>query len=149
MRFVKEHMATIVAGLAVAVVLAVAFVLFWPHAQAPGTSLTAVIHDGNGGEQRLPLSTNTSVEVVTSLGRNVVVVDNGTARMAEADCPHGSCMQQHPISQPGEQIICMPHKLWVEVVTEGSNTGTLDTSAVAWNDGQSSNSNNDVDLVAR
>ncbi len=148
MRYVREHMATIVAGVLVVAVLAVAFALFWPRTQAPESSLTAVIHSGDGGEQRLPLSVDTSVEVVTSLGHNTVVVKDGAAHIEKADCPNGSCMQQQPISQPGQQLICLPHKLWVEVIAGDGTTSELNPGAVTYG-GNGANSANDVDVVAR
>ena len=153
MQSIRNHIATIVAGLVVIGVLVSAFMLWGPWRTGTqdnqSSNLLVVVHDGNNNEKRVPLGENATLEFNTSLGRNVVVIQNGAAHMAEADCPHGSCMQQHPISQPGEQIICMPHELWVEVVTEGTDPGTLDKNAVVWNDGQNSNSSNDVDLVAR
>ena len=35
--------------------------------------------------------------------------------MAEADCADRYCMAYKPISKSGETIICLPHRLVVEV----------------------------------
>ncbi len=143
MQAVREHIATIVAGVAVAAILAVVVVLFGPWHTMNGSNLTAVVHDSDGNERRLPLDQDATLEVTTSLGRNVIVVQSGEVRVAEADCPQGSCMQQQPISRPGQQLICLPHKLWVEVLSGEDASSELDPNAVAYSDP------NNVDLVAR
>ncbi|MBR3224742.1 MAG: NusG domain II-containing protein [Atopobiaceae bacterium] len=134
------------AGVLVLAALAVVFALFGPWRASNAGELFAVVHDADGGERRLPLSVDQTCEVQTSLGRNVVVVQDGAARMTEADCPHKSCTQQQPISQPGQQIICLPHQLWVEIVSQGDAPNQLNEDAVRWNEGGSSTN---VDLVAR
>ena len=143
MQAVREHIATIVAGVAVAAILAVVVVLFGPWHTTSGSNLAAVVHDSDGNERRLPLDQDAKLEVTTSLGRNVIVVQSGEVRVAEADCPQGSCMQQQPISRPGQQLICLPHKLWVEVLSGEDASSELDPNAVAYSDP------NNVDLVAR
>ena len=136
----RDNRATVVVG----TVLVVAFAaLLWALAPRSGEEgqLKALVHDGDGRVFALPLDEDARLEVVTSLGRNVIVVEDGAVRMAEADCPQGSCMAQHPASRPGEQVICLPHKLWIEVVDEGGASGSLDEDAVTWNE--------DVDFVSR
>lgn len=39
--------------------------------------------------------------------------------MADANCSDALCVQQGEISKDGEVIICLPHRLLVEVVREG------------------------------
>lgn len=51
-------------------------------------------------------------------GYNQIVIENGTAYMGEADCPDRYCMDYRPISKGNETIICLPHRLVVEVVGE-------------------------------
>ena len=53
----------------------------------------------------------------------------------------GDCLRQRAISVPGQQLICLPHKLWVEVVEQGAPDGELDVTAVT--------SADEVDLVSR
>jgi len=61
-----------------------------------------------------------SISIDEKLGYNRLVIENGSAYMAEADCPDKYCMDYKPISNGGETIICLPHRLVVEV------TGTRD-----------------------
>lgn len=44
-------------------------------------------------------------------GYNLVMIEDGTVRITDADCPDQLCMKQRSISKNGESIICLPHKL--------------------------------------
>lgn len=114
-----------------------AFALQRP-ADAP---LRAIVHDGAGNEHVLNLAEDSELVVDTDYGRNVVRVSSGTVAIVEADCPGGDCLRQHAISTPGQQLICLPHHLWVEVVADGDAAGQMDVQAVQPRD--------DVDLIAR
>ena len=46
---------------------------------------------------------------------NIIVIENGSAHMKDADCPDRLCMRQGSIDHDGQTIICLPHKLVVEV----------------------------------
>ena len=94
------------------------------------TSDSAIVHDADGGETVLPLNEDAEVTITTSLGSNTVVVEGGEVYVSEADCPNHDCMQQGRISAAGEEIICLPHKLWIEIsgsddASEGSSYDTL------------------------
>lgn len=151
MQFIRTHLATIIAGIAIVAILAGSFMVVGNLGTqgAPHGGLVVIVHDGEGGERTAPLDTNNTLEFQTSLGYNVITIANGTARMTEADCPHGNCTQQQPISQPGQQIICLPHKLWVEIVAQGSSGGELDATAVSYGDNGGAPSADSIDLVAR
>ena len=47
---------------------------------------------------------------------NVIVIEDGAAYMKDADCPDKLCMRQGAISRDGQTIVCLPHKLVVEVI---------------------------------
>ena len=66
------------------------------------------------------LAQNQTVTMEEVLGYNRLVIENGSAYMAEADCPDKYCVDHKPICRGGETIICLPHRLVVEV------TGTRD-----------------------
>ena len=135
----KRYRATVIAAAVLAFLAAVLFLLALPRG-ASGR-LIARWHDGDGTVYELPLDEDTVLEVATPLGTNTVVVEGSSVRMEAADCPHGDCLRQRPISHPGEQIICLPHELWIEIVPEdGESSGMLDEDAVSYPD--------DVDTVA-
>lgn len=66
------------------------------------------------------------IEVKEDLGINRVQIKNGKAKMIEADCPDGYCMDQNEISKENETIVCLPHKLVVEVILENRIDNEID-----------------------
>ncbi len=49
---------------------------------------------------------------------NVICISDGRAYMKEASCPDGLCIRQGAIEKEGQAIVCLPHKLVVEVYGE-------------------------------
>ncbi|MDR1422663.1 MAG: NusG domain II-containing protein [Coriobacteriales bacterium] len=74
------------------------------------------ITDGDGMIHELPLDQNARLEVSTALGSNLIAISDGMATVEEADCPGGDCIRQRSINTPGQTIICLPHRLVVEIV---------------------------------
>lgn len=48
-------------------------------------------------------------------GTNLLVIEQGSARIDEADCPDQICVKHTRISRDGESIICLPNKLVVTI----------------------------------
>ena len=46
---------------------------------------------------------------------NTVVIKDNTVFMKEADCPDKICVKHREISNSGETIVCLPHKVVVSV----------------------------------
>ncbi|MDR0514399.1 MAG: NusG domain II-containing protein [Coriobacteriaceae bacterium] len=84
---------------------------------APGAM--ALVTDGEGRVWELPLDTDATLTVTTSLGSNTVEVAQGKVMVAHADCPGGDCTFHTPISNVGEAIICLPHHLTVTIRAAG------------------------------
>lgn len=59
-------------------------------------------------------------------GTNTVQVERGRIRISEADCPDQVCVNRGWISDSTVPIICLPHKLMIEIVGGG---GALDGGA--------------------
>lgn len=55
-------------------------------------------------------------------GYNLVLISGKSARVTDADCPDKLCVRQRSISKNGESIICLPHKLVVQI-TSGEESG--------------------------
>ena len=79
---------------------------------------TAVIQDANGNTVTMPLSQDDALTVTSSAGTNVIEVQAGKVRVSEADCPNQDCVEQGWISKAGQQIVCLPHKLVVNITDE-------------------------------
>ena len=56
---------------------------------------------------------------------NLISVADGTVTMEEADCKDQICVHHKPISSAGESIICLPHRLVVEI-TGDNHSSTAD-----------------------
>lgn len=79
---------------------------------------TAVIQDADGNTFAMPLSKDDVLTVASSAGTNVIEVQSGKVRVSEADCPNQDCVEQGWISNAGQQIVCLPHKLVVNITDE-------------------------------
>lgn len=53
--------------------------------------------------------------IQTPQGYNILQIQNHTATITEADCPDQICVKQKSISHTGEMIVCLPHKVVVEI----------------------------------
>jgi len=62
------------------------------------------------------ISENQVITVNEKLGYNQVVIEHGRVYMSEADCPDKYCMDYKPIAKENETIICLPHKLVLQIV---------------------------------
>jgi hypothetical protein len=78
--------------------------------------------------KRLPLdnSRNERIQVNTELGSNIIEVANGKVKILDADCPDKICIQDGSISKPNQILVCLPHKVVVQI--KGENTEMDDVS---------------------
>lgn len=63
----------------------------------------------------LPLDKDDECVFESDKGYNIVVIKDGTVYVKEADCPDKICVNHKKISNVGDAIICLPHKLVVEI----------------------------------
>ena len=78
----------------------------------------ARVIDSEGRVYTFNLYTDSDLRIETDLGYNVVSVHGGRICIKEADCPDCSCVKQGEISKKGDKLVCLPHKLIVEVDSE-------------------------------
>ncbi len=48
-------------------------------------------------------------------GYNLLFISGGEASISDADCPDGLCVRQRAVDRNGESIICLPHKLVIQI----------------------------------
>ena len=53
-------------------------------------------------------------------GSNTIAVERGRIRVSQADCPDQVCVDQGWIADGTVPIVCLPHKLVIEIVGGGS-----------------------------
>lgn len=66
----------------------------------------------------LPLSTNKGekkLNIKSSSGNNSILIRDNTIKVISADCKDDLCVKQGEISKVGESIVCLPHKLIIEI----------------------------------
>lgn len=73
------------------------------------------------------LEKNQVIEVKEEDFYNRIRIQDGAAYMEEANCPDGYCEEQGKISGHTQTIVCLPHKLVVEVL-ENENDQSFGTS---------------------
>lgn len=77
-----------------------------------------IVQNGKVVECYSLLEDNTVPVMDEEGGFNLVLISNGTVRVCDADCPDKLCVKQKAISKGGESIICLPHKLVVQIMSK-------------------------------
>ena len=55
------------------------------------------------------------IDVKTEYGYNIIEIKDGAIRILDSDCRDRICIKSGFISKPGELLVCLPHKLMVEI----------------------------------
>lgn len=72
-------------------------------------------------------TTNTEpFTIQTSHGINIIKIENGEVKMTKSDCRDQICINDGPISEPGKMLVCLPHKVVVEVKGKGKGEEKVD-----------------------
>ncbi len=61
------------------------------------------------------LSQDREYWIETPVGKNLLIIENGRARVESASCPDGICAAHAPIHREGDTIVCLPHKLVIRI----------------------------------
>jgi hypothetical protein len=83
-----------------------------------GEGTVAVVSVDGEVLERIDLSkvrTPYDIPVTTPYGNNTVHVEPGAISVTEADCPDHVCIYQGRLTGSGIPIICMPHRLVIEI----------------------------------
>lgn len=67
-----------------------------------------------------------TIDIRTQYGYNKIEIGDGRVRVIDADCPDKLDVKQGWISKPGEIIVCLPHKLTIEIVGENKADDKID-----------------------
>ena len=128
----KRNWLLLGAAILFAALLAVLCLLLRPK---PGAPDRFVIRYGSGEALEIPARETRTVVIrdgkivdeATGEGdENVIRIENGTAWMETANCPHHECMKQGVLSTDtvgsrplGTWIVCAPHRVYVEYAGDG------------------------------
>ncbi len=83
-----------------------------------GSGQTVCVRVDGKEVARLALSRDGEYPVESVYGRNLVKIRDGSAFVAETDCPNGDCLRGS-ISKSGDSLACLPHHLTLTVEGEG------------------------------
>lgn len=72
------------------------------------------------------LEKNGKYEIQTERGKNLLIIQDGKADVTEADCPDELCVKQKSIQKNGETIVCLPHRMVVEIVSDSGEETEID-----------------------
>jgi len=56
-----------------------------------------------------------TIDIKTNYGSNIIEIKDDSIRITESDCRDKICIKSGFISKPGELLVCLPHKLMVEI----------------------------------
>ena len=93
--------------------------------QSPGDKVVLEVDNQVIGTYALDQDQEIPIEIGGEIG-NRLVIAGGKADMVDATCPDRLCVHQKAISKQGETIVCLPHKVVVEIRSEqGSKLDAL------------------------
>ena len=103
-------------GLLLALIVAAGLLLYGKLGRGEG--MVAVVSVNGEVLERIDLSKVREaydIPVTTPYGNNTVHVEPGAISVTEADCPDHVCIYQGRLTGSGIPIICMPHRLVIEI----------------------------------
>ena len=114
----------LVKKLDIVIIIALLVLSFTPYLMLKGytvdetnENLYAVISVGGKVVEKIELLPEKEEEYVltTPYGENKIHIHEGKIGISEADCADGVCVAQGYIDKPGEQVVCLPHKLIITI----------------------------------
>lgn len=100
-------------------IVAGGLLLVWLLTRSTG-SYAVITVDGKE-TARYSLHTDTEIQIETEYGYNLLIIQNGTASVREADCDSQLCVHKGSVCYNGETIVCLPHRLVIRI--ENGNDG--------------------------
>ena len=80
---------------------------------------------GSAPAKILPLDQDGSYPIG---GHLTVVIESGSVRIEDADCPDRFCVRMGAIRSPGQMLVCLPNQIVVRIV----GTGETEVDAVVY-----------------
>lgn len=81
----------------------------------PGGKKVIISIDGTRIDE-VSLSIDKTYKYNTGNGYNVIEIKDMKVKVIESDCKNHNCVNHKGISKVGDTIICLPHKLVVEII---------------------------------
>jgi hypothetical protein len=86
-----------------------------------------VVIEINGKEYKsFPLDKNATIPIEIDDKYNLIEIIDNRVHIAEANCPDKLCVKDGYIKIPGQMVVCLPHKVVVEI--KGTDIQEIDES---------------------
>lgn len=101
---------------------------YWAQSAQTDGELTAVVSINGTETDRIDLSgpnaiSGTTERTYSNNGYTLhVVFTPESVRVASANCPHQDCVHTGAITAAGQSIVCLPSRISIQLVREGSST---------------------------
>ena len=99
-------------------VLALLWILYGRQRHSETEEKYVVIYIDKEPCETCPLDQDAEVLLPTEDGDSELVISGGSCYMKSAHCPDQICVRHKAISKSGESIVCLPHKVVVEISSE-------------------------------
>ena len=110
-RLIKKNITWII----ISVFLALAFIIYvLSYVFSVDSDQVTVLVDGQE-YGTYSLQEEREVRIETAQGYNILVIKDGQAYVAEADCDNQVCVHTQPVRPSGGQIICLPHRVVIRL----------------------------------
>lgn len=109
----------------VLIILVIAGLLFLVTRRNVGGNEVVIILDGKE-YGKYQLSDDREINVKSESGYNVVKIEDGKVYIKDADCPDKYCVKQGKSDSSNKSLICLPHKMVVEVRENDSENTDVD-----------------------
>ncbi|WP_371371537.1 NusG domain II-containing protein [Sporomusa aerivorans] len=108
-----------VIALLLAALLGVGLNMYYLSANRQGQSSAVISVDGKVVKTiRLQPGYSGEFKIGDNSGFNIIEYKDGRVRIREADCHDQICVQTGWISTPPQQIVCLPYKVVVKVISD-------------------------------
>ena len=99
--------------------IALASIIFMELKSDSETKTLLITVDGEEYKRMsIDSATNASFTIETEHGYNNVVITNGEVDVVSADCKNQVCVNTKEATKAGDWIVCLPHKVEIEIVEE-------------------------------
>ena len=116
----------------IAAALLCALALYLVSQVSLGAEASSVVVTVDGREMlRRPLAMENSYEIAQEDGSvNVIRVEDGAVFMQEANCRDGLCIRQGRMKNTAKTIVCLPHKLVVQLTGDAPESDVSDLDVI-------------------
>lgn len=110
----------------IAAVLVIALVSFAAIKMTQKDGKEVVVTVNNKEVYKTSINKDQTYKIPEESGTNIMQIKDGKVTMKKADCKDQICADHKPIEKSGETIVCLPHKVVIEIKSENGKEQELD-----------------------